>query len=209
MKKNLLSIILVIIFIFSIFSTIFLYNTLKNTTSKTNEIFILAYCPTMEEEAKQIALNNKNIELIKYQSTMEVLNNLNNNKIDIGLVGRIAKTNELKDNYNEIRLKDGLTLINFNKQFIQYSELKNLKIYTNLDNKTVKEFMGNLENIVFIDNLTISIETNQNYIYLINWKDYDDNYELLIPINEKNEKIKKFRIPVLYSYKNLSNLKII
>lgn len=164
---------------------------------------LLGYCPTMEQEANNIASNNENIQLVKSQSTKNVLNDLNQKKIDIGLVGRIAKSDELNYKYNELKLKTGFTLINSNKNVIEYSKIDNLKIHTYLDKEKVKNFLGNIDNVIFYEKLE---DINPEFISLIDWDDWKDNNELLIPIDENYNKIVKFRIPVLYSLENLDKI---
>ncbi|MFW5704615.1 MAG: hypothetical protein ACOCXG_02110 [Nanoarchaeota archaeon] len=198
MKKILLVTCFVLIFVAS-------YALYYNNLSETNETLLLGYCPTMEQEANKIASNNKNIQLIKYQSTIDVLKDLNQNKIDIALVGRVAKSSELKHGFNELRLEKGFTLVNSQKKLIHYSELKNIIINTYLSKQEVQEFLGSIDNVIFHENIN---DIKSNEIFLIDWEDYNETYELLIPIDENNLKIKKFRIPVLYSYNNLEKLKL-
>ncbi len=184
-------------------------NLINNNNSNNNKTLILGFCPTMEQEAKNIALNNNNIQLIKYHSTIDVLGDLNKDKIDIGLVGRVAKSNELKEGFNELRLAQGLTLITKQKSAILYNQLANIKIHTYLLEEEVESFLQNTENIIYYEKINYAITAGINDAILIDWKDYKDEYELLIPVNQNNQKIKEFRIPVLYSYKNLEQIKLI
>lgn len=112
----------------------------------------------------------------------------------------------MKAGFNEFRLNDSFTLVNSNKNIVYYSQLSNLKIHTYLDKKEVKDFLGNIDNVVFHKSIE---DINSEEIFLIDWKDYNDSYELLIPIDENNLKVKKFRIPVLYLYGNIDKFKSI
>ncbi len=199
MKKILLCFVILIILL------VFIYSFNNNNNNNEEKKILLGYCPTMKEVASKIALNNNNINIVEYQSTIDVLNLLNKNEIDIALVGRIAKSSELKENFSELMLDNGFTLVNQNKNIIYYRNLNNIKIHTYLNEKEVKEFLGNVDNVVFYEKIE---DINQEHVRLIDWKDYNDNYELIVVIDEDNLKIEKFRIPVLYSYNSLNDLKI-
>ncbi len=208
MNFKFLSIVLILVFLLLIISLFFIHFNTANVNinqSSVNNILKLGYCPTMENNANKIALSNKNIHLIKYSSTIDVLKDLNENKIDIGLVGRVAKSDELKKEFNELRLDKGFTLVNSQKKIIPYYQLKNIQIHTYLHKEEVQNFLGNIDNVIFYESIK---DIKSNEILLIDWTDYSEDYELLIPIDENNMKIEKFRIPVLYSYINLNNLEL-
>jgi hypothetical protein len=213
MKKRLISVLLVFVFLMLFLVIIYNLNINNNENNeindKINETFILGFCPTMEEYAQEISLKNDNIEIKKYLSTIDVLNDLNKNKIDIALVGRVAKQNELKIEYNELRLRNGFTLVSSKKKMIYYNQLGELKIHTYIDKQKVDDFLGEDYDVVFYDNIEQLNSVNFQEVFLIDWKDYNDNYELLIPVDENNKKIEKFRIPVLYSYIDLEKFNLI
>lgn len=149
----------------------------------------LGYCPTMQEEAISLS-QKKDYELVKLSSASEVLYALNNNQVDKGLIGRKAKLNEINSNIKETTLKSGYTLVSKNKGFIESSQLPFLDIYTYLEedfnfpvNKISKEeVLGNID---------------AGKIALISWKDWNDNFELIVVMNG-NEKVKDFRGVFLY-----------
>lgn len=181
-------IILSILFI----TTIFLTGCMNKHTKK-EEILKVGFCPTMQEEALRLKRENKNIELVSFVSTNEVLENLKLNQIQAALIGRKAKISEIENDLNENRLKkDSHTLITTTKQIILENDLKKIEISTCLSEKT-KELYPELK-LNFKD-----CNYKNGDPWLISWDNFSDEFELLIPINEYGEKIKKFRTAHLYT----------
>ena len=163
--------------------------------SETKENIVLGYCPTMEEHALKMA--EKNWEILEFQNSAIVLQNLNNNDIDIALIGRIARNNEVNENIFEVRLREGFTLISSQRGFVEKSQLQNLRIHTNQPEEIVREYLPDSE-IIYYNSLEEALQNRLGEIVFIDWNDYNDN-ELIIPI-ENNKKIEEFRIPTLYFY---------
>ncbi|MFW6220260.1 MAG: hypothetical protein ACOC3X_01165 [Nanoarchaeota archaeon] len=182
--------------------TIFLFiiscSSDKNIIDNQKINLTLGYCPTMKPYVDEfININNEekivdNIELIPLDTTASALKQLNQNNLDLVIVGRTALDTELI-NKNEIKLKKSYTLIYQTKQFIDYSVLNNLTIHTYLPKEIVKNYFLE-ENIVFYDSLE---EISKNEIIFIDWDDFTDDMQLLIPIHN-NQKIINFRIPIIY-----------
>ena len=101
-------------------------NMLTGHSIQQDERLKLGYCPTMNDDAELIKAMNPEVELIEYRSASEVLAHLNSKDIDLALIGRKAKTDEL-NNCFERMLKSGYTLIAPSKQFIYYNDLIKLK----------------------------------------------------------------------------------
>lgn len=169
----------------------------------------LGYCPTMSSLAEEIASKNSHISLQPFDYTAEALQSLNNGDIDLVLVGRLAKKDELNNAF-EKWLGEGLTLVGREKKIVHISQLQNNRIYTAVDEKLANEYLPHTENIIFHESTESAIREGMNDIILIDWKDYTDNLELVIPIDDLGNKIEKFRIPVLYSYDdaNIKNLEV-
>lgn len=184
-------------------------NQNKNHNFLLEKKITLGYCPTMFEFANKIKEQNDFVELIDFSSTAQALNYLNSNKVDIILVGRIAKKEEL-ENVHFLKLRSGLTLIGNTKRFVLSSDLDNKIIHTAINDNIVDEYFSNTDNFVFYENKIQALENGFDDIVLIDWNDYEDNFELVIPIDNNMNKIEKFRIPVLYTFnKNfLENLNI-
>jgi hypothetical protein len=159
---------------------------------------ILGYCPTMASLAKEIQAKNKHISIKQYGFTAEALSGLSRGDVDIILVGRLAKKSEIEDAY-ESRLKGGFTLVGKIKKIITLNELHESNIHTYVSEDYAKEFLLGASNIVFHDSFDTAIREGLNDIVLIDWNDYQDNLELVIPVDMYMNKIEKFRIPVLYS----------
>jgi hypothetical protein len=170
----------------------------KNEEKKS----ILGYCPTFEKYAFNLAKDN-NFDLKRFESSNEVLSNLKFNNIDYGVIGRRAYSFEIDDKILEIPLEEyGFTLISPVKVFIEYSKLKDLEIHTYLKKESVEDFLGSEYNIIFHQNIEKALEKE---IVLIHWEDFQDNFELFIPI-ETNQKVEKFRTPILYTREKPQNI---
>ena len=154
----------------------------------------LGYCPTMKEFAHSFAEKNS-FEAINLGSAANVLLALNNNEIDVGIIGRKAKKAEF-DGY-EKRIKDGYTLITLQKSMIRNEDLVNLEIHTDLPKDIVEKIYPELQNIVYENSLTNAIQKGN--VQLINWEQWNDKFSLLIPVDDFNNKNPKFRVPHLYS----------
>ncbi|MFW6450412.1 MAG: hypothetical protein ACOCZ6_05140 [Nanoarchaeota archaeon] len=173
-------------------------NDTGNLVSQTaNEKISLGYCPTMEDRAEKIADNN-DVKLKPYDYTSQALQALNNGQVDVVLVGRLAGKNEVGDVY-EKRLKEGLTLAGREKQFIHVNELQQRKVHTTANKELAGKYVPE-ENLILHNSTQAAINDGIDDLVLINWTDYSDELELVIPVNNAKQKIEKFRIPVLYSY---------
>ena len=154
----------------------------------------VGYCPTMEEFAHSFA-EQKNFELINLGSAARVLFALNNNEIDIGIIGRKAKKIEFEG--YEKRIGDGYTLITLQKSMIHNQDLENLEVHTNVPEQVVKKIYPEIKNVVYENSID---DTFQRWnVQLINWNQWDDKFSILIPIDNLGNKNPKFRVPHLYS----------
>jgi len=197
-KKIILFIIILVSFI--IFSVLF-YNIKIDVELDTNT---LGYCPTMREYAIQIQNLNPNLDISEFSSTAEVIRNLNSNNIEYALVGRKVRDWEL-ENYNLLILREGYTLIGPSQVFINYADLNNLVIHTYLDESIVDLYFENKNNFVFYDSFEDAIKTRNENVVFINWSDYSNSFELVIPVIGPN-KVEKFRLPIIYTLKDVADL---
>ncbi|MFP4423951.1 MAG: hypothetical protein ACLFP2_01840 [Candidatus Woesearchaeota archaeon] len=163
-----------------------------------NEI-TLGYCPTMAELAEDMAENN-NVSLKPFGSTSQALQALNNGQVDVILVGRLAGGHEVGA-VHEKRLKEGLTLVGKEKRFIHADELLQSTVHTAEEKEIVKTYLPDNEDVVFHESTENAINEGIDEIVLINWTDFSDEFGLVIPADSTGQKIEKFRIPVLYSYR--------
>lgn len=157
------------------------------------------YCPTMAELAEEIRTYNHHISLEAYGSTGQALSALNKGQVDAVLVGRLAKASELNDAF-EIRLRDGLTLVGRQKIFLSLSELEESNIHTYVSEERAREYLPETKDIVYHDSFETAIKEGLDDMVLIDWHDFSDNLELVIPVDAYMNKVEKFRIPVLYSF---------
>lgn len=149
----------------------------------------LGFCPTMQEEAENLAKQN-NYELVKLKSASEVLYMLKSDKIDKALIGRKAKAEEINPETKELILKSGYTLVSNQKKFVDYSQLSALDIYSHLEN-----------NFAFptkiISKKEIESRVQESKIVLISWDDWNDYFELIV-VMDGSKKVKEFRGSFLY-----------
>ncbi len=165
--------------------------------SETAESLKLGYCLTMKSDAQNLQKQNENIEPVPFGSAGEVLANLKAEKIDWALIGRRAEKIEVNENILEKKLfETGFTLIAPQKSFIAENKLANLEVKTCLEKDFIKAEFGELENITFIESSNC-VPDNQK-TWLIDWTDWTDSMNLLIPIDQNGNKVKKYRSSFLY-----------
>jgi hypothetical protein len=192
MKKIFYIVILVIIMIF-LFRPFF---TGKVILEKEK----IGYCPTMYQEAVSFSEKN-NLKLVRFNSASEVLHNLNKGEIKYALIGRKSESSEISKKIKETTIKSGYTLISKEKQFIQYSELPSIEVYTYLPKEIVLKILPKSK-INYIEKNKIFEKINQEKLILISWDDWKDDFELVVVMNG-NEKVKDFRGFFLYENKDL------
>ncbi|NCF75400.1 MAG: hypothetical protein GWO87_02865 [Xanthomonadaceae bacterium] len=152
-------------------------------------------CPTMGKYTEEIS-KKYSLDIVRNRSAAEVLYNLSAGNFDIGLIGRKAEKAGFID--YEKRLKDvGYTLIYREKSTIDYRQLGAITVHTYLPENIVKNNFPEFRNIIYHQSLEKSLKEGK--INLISWDDWDDRFNLLIPIDEFGNKIEKFRTPILYS----------
>jgi hypothetical protein len=156
----------------------------------------LGYCPTMQKEAISLSEKN-NYELIKFNSASEVLSSLNKNQIEKALIGRKAKNYEIHKNTKETTLESGYTLVSNKKEFINYSQLSELEIYTYLSKKITENLIPHDSKIIYLSKNETINRISEEKIVLISWKDWEDNFELVV-VMDGNKKVKNFRGAFLY-----------
>lgn len=166
------------------------------TGNATVETISLGYCPTMKPLAEKIANTNENILLVEQSSSAQALQELNNHKIDVALIGRKAEQNEIQS-VNERMLGQGYTLVTNTKKFIQENELTNIKVHTAIEESIANQMLPTTE-IIFYSTTQEAISQGLQEAVLIDWNEYKDEFELLVILNGM-DKSDKFRIPILYS----------
>ncbi len=160
----------------------------------------IGFCPTMVEIAKKIGQENENISLFPLGSAAEALYYVKSAALDGVVIGRIAKAAEISDSVKRLPLQEeGVTLVARRKGFIDYRNLNQIPIVTYLNEATVKSLISDTQNVQFVTDFdeTEGLLTHSNAA-LIDWKDYNDSLELLIPADEAGNKVIDFRLPTLY-----------
>lgn len=164
-----------------------------------DEPVMLGHCPTMSGIAQEVAAKNPHVSLVPYNFTAQALQSLNEGVVDAVLVGRLAEENEIGKAF-ERQLRGGLTLIGKEKRLISIDELRRSRIHTYVTKEQAEGYIPNIEDAVFHDSLESAVKDGIDDIVLIQWSDFSDEFELIIPVDGNLNKIEMFRIPVLYSY---------
>ena len=162
------------------------------------EVVKMGYCPTMSLFAEEIASNNGNVVLIEGANAAEVLKDLSKGKINLALIGRMAKNFEAKG-AEHLFLGEGYTLVGNKKRLVTMQELAESRVHTYVDEKLVRKLVPNSQ-IIFYNNIEDAIEAGISEVVLIDWKEFSDEHELVIPVYSDGRKVEHFRMPVLYSY---------
>ncbi|MCD6121491.1 MAG: hypothetical protein J7K04_06610 [Spirochaetales bacterium] len=162
----------------------------------------MAYCPTMEPFAERIADEIDLIEAVPAGSAAMVLKMLQGGMVESVLIGRTAKSYELDGDVKHKRLREGVTLVYKDKTSIYQDQLKEIPVKTYLDKNSLGEVAGFFTKIAYLDSKDDCLNGNLTIPALINWRDFRDSFELLIPVDE-NGKVKEFRAPVIYYNKNV------
>jgi len=142
---------------------------------------------------------NDEFELINLGSAGQVLYLLDNDDIDVGVIGRQAKKSEFEGVLK--RIGKGYTLITTMKSMIFNKDLEMLEIHTYISKEIVEQKYLYLKNIIYHDSLKDTLDKGK--IQLISWDDWNDNFELLIPVDDFKNKNPDFRVPHFYSKKEI------
>ena len=157
----------------------------------------LGFCPTMTPFANQLK-NNAEVTLMPIPSAAQVMSMVSSNMIDIALIGREAYSHELTDHTKKTRLQSGYTLVYSEKSGIPKEQLKTMPIKTYVSKEIAEKILPTLENVKFYPSLKECEENDIGMPMLIDWADFKDEYQLLIPIEPTGGKVAIFRAPVIY-----------
>ncbi len=186
-------------------------NSVENKAVKKR--ITMAYCPTMtpyadaiesQKEQENVFGNEYDIELIPASSAGEVLYMLKTNRVDSVLIGRSAKKSELDDKVSSFRMLDGVTLVYKVKAGVPVEQLKEIEVLTYLKPEKIARVKNFFKKVTFLDTIDECLNSNLEIPVIIDWHDFRDDFELLIPMNDYG-KVPEFRAPVLYYKVNMSD----
>jgi hypothetical protein len=161
------------------------------TEDDYSEKIIVGYCPTMKEDVIEFSNKNENVVLKEFQSSGDVLLALENDVINLAIIGRRAKSFEGNNFIEEIK-ESGFTIVFSQKVLIQTSDLNLIPLHTHHTNYPRKYFS---EDKVFLhSNLseTISNAFANDEPALITWEEFNDELELVV-VMQGQIKNKDFR----------------
>ncbi len=165
------------------------------------EKITIAFCPTMATYASEIKENSHAVEIIDAGSAAQALGMLRSDYADAVLIGRTAQKRELSPDTKEKRLREGITLVYKMKTGIPVDQLSQIPVVTYLKEDRLGELKNAFAKIYFVPTLDDCVKDGLETPVLMDWNDYRDEFELLIPMTSTG-KDPRFRAPVLY-YKNL------
>ena len=165
-------------------------------------MFNIAFCPTMNPFAEKL-VQIEGIKMIPLQSAGQSLATLKAGEVQGVLIGRYAKGREIDSETQQDILQGGCTLVYRAKTGIGETELKNVAVNTYLADEDIQAFKPLLGEIHRFDSLDACLKDQLATPILIDWQDYRDEFELLIPMNNYG-KVSLFRAPVLYT-KNIDS----
>ena len=157
----------------------------------------ICYCPTMAPFAEKIISKIPEAEPVPVMSAAQALNMLRANQVDSVLIGRAAQRFELETDTKEKRLQDGLTLVYRQKGGIPTNSLAQIPAFTYLPDEKLGELKNLFGRVTKFNTLDECLTDGLATPVIIDWHDYRDEFELLIPMLE-NGKDPRFRAPVLY-----------
>jgi hypothetical protein len=159
----------------------------------------IGYCPTMQPYVDAIEKGVEEVEMLEFGSAGGVLAMLRNGQLDGVLIGRIAYPSELDNETKFVRLKDGITLAFKVKYSIPEEQLNQVDVVTYLKPEQVAHVKHFFHNIVFYNTLDKCLQYNLEVPVLVDWRDFREDFELLIPMNQYG-KTQEFRAPVIYHH---------
>jgi len=155
-----------------------------------------AFCPTMAPFVQEINFK-ENVKFYDAGSAANALSYLMSGEVDAVLIGRAAKKNEINAQVKEKRLQQGYTLVFHRKMGVDSSQLSQFPVHTYLAQNIAEKILPD-NNITYHASLDECLASGLAEPVLIDWNDYRDEFELLIPM-DSGGKVSLFRAPVLYS----------
>jgi hypothetical protein len=138
------------------------------------------------------------VELVPLGSASLAMSLLRSGAIDIALIGRDAYARELTSAIGRRRLLGGYTLVFTRKAAIPKEQLAEIPIKTYLDPAVVEKLIPTLNNVSFYESFAECEQAEPETPMLIDWKDFKDDHEMLIPLEANGAKVAAFRAPVIF-----------
>ena len=164
---------------------------------RENERVKIAFCPTMGVFMEELS-DMDEIEQVPVPSAGQALFLLKSRAVDGTIIGRYAKRSELPEGSSFVKLRGGQTLIYRQKTGIPVEVLKDVQVITYLSPESVSHLSGFFKSVEHLESLEECLKYGLEIPVIIDWNDYRDDFELLIPVNRRGEKVLEFRAPVLY-----------
>jgi hypothetical protein len=158
----------------------------------------LGFCPTMAPYAARFDTAIEEIDLVPLGSAGQAMSLLRTGAIDIALIGREAYKRELSGNVGRRRLMGGYTLVYPQKVAIAKEQLAEIPVKTYLPAEVVQQLLPTLENVIFFPTFEECASADAEIPMLIDWKDFRDEHEMLIPVEANGAKVPAFRAPVVF-----------
>ncbi len=161
----------------------------------------IAFCPTMAIHASKIKEDLSAVEIIVADRAAQALTMLRSGSADAVLIGRTARKKELSPGTKGKRFMGGITLIYKMKTGISVDQLSQIPVVTYLKEEQLGELKNAFAKVYFAPTLEDCVKDGLETPVLIDWNDFRDEFEFLIPLTSTGKDL-RFRAPVFY-YKNL------
>ena len=157
----------------------------------------VAFCPTMGVFMERLD-DMEEIEQVPVGSAGQALVLLRTGQAEGVIIGRYAKAVELPNNAKFVKLMGGKTLVYQQKMGVPVEALKDVDALTYLKPEEIAHISGLFRHVEHLESLDDCLRYGLRIPVIIDWNDYRDEFELLIPVNERGEKVMDFRAPVMY-----------
>ncbi len=166
----------------------------EKENGKMNKV---AFCPTMGVFMERLD-DMSDIEQVPVGSAGQALVLLRTGQVEGVIIGRYAKAMELPNNAKFVKLMGGRTLVYLQKMGVPVEALKDVDVLTYLKPEEIADISGLFRHVEHLESLDDCLRYGLKIPVIIDWNDYRDDFELLIPVNERGDKVLDFRAPVLY-----------
>ncbi len=158
----------------------------------------LAYCRTMAPYAAAFQHLGQ-VEMVSLSTSQEVLEHLKAGLIDVGLVSRRARSDEVDPRLKERIVRESYALVGGLGRPIHVSDLFRTRIHTYLSREKVERILPYHPAVVYHADKEQAIAQGWQELVLIDWRDYQDE-PLIMPMVSPTERMGQFRDPFVYYY---------
>lgn len=173
------------------------YSSESAVITPAQPVVRIAVCPTYYDLAEK--LDKTKYEIIKTQSTVDSLKLLSDGSVDYIIAGRTLKPDEPQ--YEKVFLDKnfGMSFLSDEPLVINFNELDEQSIYTDLEMDNIKNYLPNLTNISQVNNVYDYLGKG---LIITSWSNTDyGQAEIVHVLDESGNRSKFSRTPIIYCNK--------